>query len=193
MKGYNGSYDETLNPLEDGVLRTQNQEQEDEFVRSLAVRNPPLKENEIEDYLTRNPERKYLVNESTLSGHDLSPFAVFKLGKDPFLVALRTAKPVGKDGLVYDRLYVLGDLKWYQENKAALSDLMSLGQKHDTYRGLAFYTDSETHTYRIVMKNIKDIAAIIPFKEHTKETNNEKSTTCPSRLTTIASIFKRGI
>ena len=180
--------EQVVEPLSEGKLRVQMASQEDEFVRSLVIRNPPLKPNEVQDFLDRWIEQaKNTKVEPCAEIYCDKPFDTLLLpyGDGKAIVALRTGQPSEDGGIRYDRKVISIDSEEYAKLKEDLCFCISLGNIKDmeTPDNLGVFTEKG----KVEFLPFKDVAAIAPFEEKVAERNkNEKPATSVARLSPIA-------
>lgn len=154
---------QAVEPVEKGVLRTQTPAQEDEFVRSLVVRNPLMGEKEIDDFLKKwDKPASSLPVESSITllegGKHVSYLPLLGQGTDKFLIALRTFDEEG-DGFRYKRVYATGSLDFYNAHKQSLTYWLSVAGRQPVKVHAVTSEDS------LWTGTTADIAAIVPYKE----------------------------
>ena len=152
---------QAVEPIGDGVLRTQTMTQEDEFVRSLVVRNPLMYEKEIDEFLTKwNKPVSSLPTVGSLTlledGKHVSYLPLLGTGEDKFLIALRSFEG---SSFRYQRVYARGDLGFFSAHKDSIIYWLSVAARQPV-RVHAVTDDGKFWT-----GTTAEIAAIVPFKE----------------------------
>ena len=180
--------EQVVEPLSEGKLRVQMASQEDEFVRSLVIRNPPMKPNEVQDFLDRWVEQgKSQVVVACQNLYYKKPLdtVILPRGRGKAMVALRTGTPTEDGGLRFDRLVVsLDPLDWLLVKDNLTLALSLAGDEESPVKYLACASEDRKS---IKYLPLKDVAAIAPFEEKVAERNeNEKPATSVARLSPIA-------
>lgn len=180
--------EQVVEPLSEGKLRVQMASQEDEFVRSLVIRNPPMKPNEVKDFLNRWIEQgKKTEVEPCADIYCDKPFDTLLIpyGEGKAILALRTGQPAEDGGIRYDRKVINIDSEEYAKLKDDLCLCISLGHVKDieTPDKLGVFTEKG----KIDFIPFTRVAAIAPFVEKVAERiNDEKPATSVARLSPIA-------
>lgn len=152
---------QAVEPIGEGVLRTQTMTQEDEFVRSLVVRHPIMDEKEIDDFLKKwDKPVSSLPTEGSITlseeGKHVSYLPLLGNGEDKFLIALRTFEG---DGIRYQRVYAVGDLSFYGKHKDSITYWLSVAARQPVM------VHAVTEDGKFWTGTTAEIAAIVPFKE----------------------------
>jgi hypothetical protein len=152
---------QAVEPIGEGVLRTQTMTQEDEFVRSLVVQHPLMDEKEIDEFLKKwDKPTSSLPTEGSITlleeGKHVNYLPLLGTGEDKFLIALRSFEG---SSFRYQRVYARGDRGFFNAHKDSIVYWLSVAARQPV-RVHAVTDDGKFWT-----GTTAEIASIVPFKE----------------------------